>query len=242
MPMPSETIARVAENFEVQERRVSSKSYGAADSVLKRIVDICFAVIGLTLSAPILLFFLAVVALESPGSPLYIQRRVGRNGQIFSMYKLRTMFSGSDTDGFKTAKEDRRLTVSGKLLRATNIDELPQLINVLNGDMSLIGPRPLSADETSYIMKHLSISESYPGFFPTARPGLVGLEQVNRNKEMTYLERFSYNSDYENNWNPLLDAQIFFKALIVCRHVCMALFAGGLLILGTALATLTNLH
>lgn len=236
--MPSETIARVAETFEVQERRQTARYAGAAENVFKRVFDICFAAVGLALSAPILLFFLAVVALESPGSPLFIQKRVGRNGQSFNMYKLRTMFSGSDTDGFKTAKEDRRLTVSGKLLRATNIDELPQLINVLNGDMSLIGPRPLSVEETEYIGKHLNISESYPGFCPTSRPGLVGLEQVNRNKEMTYFERFSYNSQYESNWSASLDTQIFFKALIVCRHVCIALLAGGSLILGAALLSL----
>ncbi len=240
--MPSETIARVAENFEVQERRVSARSLDAAESISKRFFDICFAIVGLTLSAPVLLFFLAVVALESPGSPIYIQRRVGRNGQIFNMYKLRTMFSGSDSDGFKTAKEDRRLTVSGKLLRATNIDELPQLINVLNGDMSLIGPRPLSKDETAYIQKHLNISESYPGFSPTTRPGLVGLEQVNRNKEMTYFERFNYNSTYENNWSPMLDAHIFVKALIVCRHVCLALLTGGASIVAISLLLFQNIH
>ncbi|MBS1955895.1 MAG: sugar transferase [Cyanobacteria bacterium SZAS-4] len=240
--MPSETIARVAETFEVQERRQIVVPAGAAENFFKRAFDICFALIGLTFSAPVLLFFLAVVALESPGSPLYVQRRVGRNGRIFNMYKLRTMFTGTDSDGFKTAKEDRRLTVSGKLLRATNIDELPQLINVLNGDMSLIGPRPLSVEETDYIGRHLNISDSYPGFYPTSRPGLVGLEQVNRNKEMTYFERFSYNSRYENNWNLLLDAQIFLKALVVCRHVCLALLAGGSLIAGAALLSLQYLH
>ncbi len=240
--MPSETIARVAENFEVQERRESVQSGRVAESVSKRVFDICFAIVGLTLSAPVLLFFLAVVALESPGSPLYIQRRVGRNGQIFSMYKLRTMFSGTDADGFKTAKEDRRLTVSGRLLRATNIDELPQLLNVLNGDMSLIGPRPLSVEETDYIMRHLNISDAYPGFCPTARPGLVGLEQVNRNKEMTYFERFSYNNTYETSWSALLDAQIFVKALIVCRHVCLALLGGGLSMLGVGLLMLQNIR
>lgn len=233
--MPSETVARVAENFEAQERRPIEYAR-VASNPLKRFVDICFAIVGLTLSAPVLLFFLALVALESPGSPIYVQKRVGRNGQIFDIYKLRTMYSGADSDGFKTAKEDRRLTVTGRLLRATNIDELPQLVNVLNGDMSLIGPRPLSVDETDYIVKHFNIWSSYPGFFPTARPGLVGLEQVNRNKEMTYLERFSYNHEYETNWSPSLDSQIFLKALLICRHVCLALMAGGILM--TALAAL----
>jgi len=235
MPMPSETVARVAEKFEAQERRPVEYAR-VAENTTKRLIDICVAVVGLTLSAPVLLFFLALVALESPGSPIYIQKRIGRNGQIFDIYKLRTMFSGADTDGFKTAKDDRRLTVTGKLLRATNIDELPQLVNVLNGDMSLIGPRPLSVDETEYIIKHFNIWSSYPGFFPSARPGLVGLEQVNRNKEMTYLERFSYNNEYETNWSLYLDGQIFIKALIICRHVCYALIAGGALLLSVMAA------
>lgn len=239
--MPSETVARVAENFEAQERRPVEYAR-VADNFLKRAIDICFALAGLTFSAPVLLFFMALVVLESPGSPIYIQRRVGRNGQIFKIYKLRTMFSGADSSGFKTAREDCRLTVIGKLLRATNIDELPQLVNVLNGDMSLIGPRPLSAEETDYIIKHFNIWSSYPGFFPTSRPGLVGLEQVNRTKEMTYLERFEYNHQYEINWTPALDAHIFIKALIICRHVCFALIAGGVLLLATTVLAVSFVH
>lgn len=234
--MPSETIARVAENFDTQERRLPAEYASVADNVLKRLFDICFAVVGITLSAPVLLFFLAAVALESPGFPIYVQKRVGRNGEIFNIYKLRTMYSGADSDGFRTVKEDRRLTVVGRLLRATNIDELPQLFNVLNGEMSLIGPRPLSAEESDYISKNFNISDSYPGFYPAVRPGLVGLEQVNRNKDMTYFERFSYNHEYETNWSPSLDSQIFVKALFICRHVCFAAIGGGLLL---ACATLS---
>lgn len=232
--MPSDTIASLREYFEAQK---TWQGELVASNPLKRLFDICFALIGLALSAPVQLFLLAAVVLESPGSPIYIQKRVGRNGKIFNIYKLRTMYSGTDSDGFKTAKDDRRLTVVGKLLRATNIDELPQLVNVLNGDMSLIGPRPLSVDETNYIARHLDISSSHPGFLPTARPGLVGLEQVNRNKDMTYLERFQYNHDYEANWTPILDCQIFVQALLICRHVCLASIIGGLTILAGGLVS-----
>jgi lipopolysaccharide/colanic/teichoic acid biosynthesis glycosyltransferase len=240
MPMTTETVARVAESFETPE--LLFEHVRVADNQAKRFIDICFAIIGLTLSAPVLLFFLIVVALESPGSPIYVQKRVGRNGQIFNIYKLRTMFAGTDGNGFKTAKEDRRLTISGKLLRKTNIDELPQLINILNGDMSLIGPRPLSVDETDHIIKTLNIWTTYPGFYPTARPGLVGLEQVNRTKEMSYFERFGYNHQYETTWTPALDYRIFVKALLICRHVCYALLAGGALLAIVMFGLLNVLH
>ncbi len=202
----------------------------ASSSRIKRLFDLIFAVMGLVMSAPILILAVALIPIQSRGGAIFIQRRVGKDGKIFDIYKLRTMYSGSDLNSFTTAKEDRRLTPLGVILRATNIDELPQLINILKGDMSLIGPRPLSVQETNYIGRHLNLSSSYPGFYPSVRPGLVGLEQINRTKELTYLERFKYNADYERNWNLSVDLLVFTRALLICRHVCIATSVSGLVL------------
>lgn len=202
----------------------------ACSSNIKRFFDLVVAVIGLTISSPILFFAFIAIPLQSRGGPIFVQKRVGRNGKIFNIYKLRTMYSNTDHDGFKTTKDDRRLTPLGIILRVTNIDELPQLINIIKGDMSLIGPRPLSVDETKYIARSLNLSSGYPGFYPVARPGLVGLEQINRTRDLTYLERFKYNHEYERNWTLSVDLAIFARSLLICRQVCLAAAASGLLL------------
>lgn len=243
--MPAESISqRIKEPLEraIRREKVSAESI-TLDNHAKRLFDITFAIVSIVLSSPVLLLALLVVALESPGNPIFVQKRVGKNGRIFDIYKLRTMYQGmvSDNDGFRTAKGDSRLTKSGFILRATNIDELPQLFNILKGDMSLIGPRPLSVDETEYIASHLNIGEHYPGFRPAVRPGLVGLEQVNRTRDLTYLERFQYNHVYETQWTPDLDCRIFLKALIICRHVCFAAIAGSIVVISLLILSTQNL-
>jgi O-antigen biosynthesis protein WbqP len=202
----------------------------------KRAFDILFSMAALILAAPILLAAVILIPVLSPGSPLFLQRRVGQHGKFFSILKLRTMSLGSDSLDFKTASDDERLTPLGRVLRATNIDELPQLINVLKGDMSLIGPRPLSVDETEYIARTLEIDLDYPGFIPQVLPGLVGLEQINRTRDLTYIERFEFNSEYQNCWSVGLDLHIFLKALMVCKDVCLACIVGATLLLVVGLA------
>ena len=211
-----------------------SESYSPSairyDRLLKRSFDILFALAGLICSSPVLLLALLLIPLQSKGSPIFVQQRVGKNGKAFKIIKLRTMYADSARYAFKTAKDDSRLTPLGKFLRDTNIDELPQLMNILLGDMSLIGPRPLSVDETNYISKHLNLGIAYPGFLPGTQPGLVGLEQINRHQELTYLNRFEYNYLYETGWSLAMDLEIFLKALTVCKQVCFSAIAGALLI------------
>jgi lipopolysaccharide/colanic/teichoic acid biosynthesis glycosyltransferase len=96
--------------------------------------------------------------------------------------------------------------------------------------MSLIGPRPLSVDETNHIANTLKLPSDYPGFLPKVRPGLVGLEQINRHRELTYLERFGYNEEYESGWSMSCDAQIFTRGLLVCKEVCLVSLLGASLI------------
>ncbi|HEY9713101.1 MAG TPA: sugar transferase, partial [Chroococcales cyanobacterium] len=116
------------------------------NSLAKRAFDVTFALVALACSAPILIVCFIAISAQSRGWPIFVQRRVGRCGKVFNIFKLRTMYSGSDSHAFKTASDDHRLTPVGKLLRNANIDELPQLINIILGDMSVIGPRPLSVD------------------------------------------------------------------------------------------------
>jgi lipopolysaccharide/colanic/teichoic acid biosynthesis glycosyltransferase len=225
MPSTLESFTPLTESFDQQSslRSISTLDNGrAAASAIKRLFDITFACFGLIVTGPILLFACLAIVLESAGSPIFVQRRVGRNGKIFNIYKLRSMRSQSQSNGFKTAKGDQRLTSVGLFLRVTNLDELPQLLNILLGDMSLIGPRPLSVDETEYIKGTLQVSPSYAGFSPQSRPGLVGLEQINRNRELTYFERFEYNHEYEAGWSLWLDLQIFARSLFMCKHVSIA--------------------
>lgn len=236
MPPILETISAVptpAEAYDQLRLQAPLRAERAASSVAKRVFDILVSFVALLTTAPILALSMIAIAATSKGSPIFKQNRVGRNGEIFSIYKLRSMYVGSHMNGFKTLPEDRRLTSVGAFLRLTNIDELPQLFNILKGDMSLIGPRPLSKQETDYISTSLSVRDDYPGFIPMSRPGLVGLEQINRTRELTYLDRFKFNYHYEENWSVLLDIQIFCRAISVCREVCIASLIGAI-----ALATM----
>jgi lipopolysaccharide/colanic/teichoic acid biosynthesis glycosyltransferase len=245
MPSTLESFTPLSETFDQQSslRSISTLDNGrAASSLIKRTFDILFAMFGLIVTGPILLLACLAIVMESSGSPIFIQRRVGRKGRIFNIYKLRSMRSvrkESCSNGFKTAKDDQRLTRVGLFLRLTNLDELPQLINILLGDMSLIGPRPLSVDETEHIKGTLQVSPAYAGFAPQSRPGLVGLEQINRTRELTYLERFEYNHEYEATWSPWLDLQIFARSVFMCKHVSIA---GGIGLVALLVVSLQLFH
>jgi lipopolysaccharide/colanic/teichoic acid biosynthesis glycosyltransferase len=197
---------------------------------LKRAFDVIVASIALICCLPILLVAMAAICLESSGSPIFVQKRIGKDNQQFSIIKLRTMYLGAERLAIRTASNDGRITKVGRILRSIYVDELPQLLNIIRGDMSIIGPRPLSSEETSHIIESLTLSEDHPGLCPTLRPGLVGLEQVNRTRALSYVERFRLNHEYEKTWSPALDVRIFIKSVVMCRGVCLATGAGGLMI------------
>ncbi len=198
---------------------------------LKRAFDILFGFVSLCCTAPILLVAMLLIPLETPGRPIFRQARVGKNGRIFSILKLRTMYLHSERLGFKTTRDDNRLTPLGKILRRSNIDELPQLINIILGDMSLIGPRPFSVRETEHLVESAQFARNYPGLVPTVRPGLVGLELFNEEAELPYVLRFKFNSRYEKLRTSFLDVRIFLRALFVCRYVCLAACLGAVTII-----------
>lgn len=196
---------------------------------VKRAVDLILAPLALIASLPVIFVAAILIVLDSKGSPLYKQARVGRNGVMFEIYKLRTMHLGTESLGFSTSDYDPRVTRIGKILRQRKFDELPQLWNVIVGDMSLIGPRPLSADECSHLVEQHIVTPATPGFYPKLRPGLTGLEQINRSAVTPYSERFAWNYQYECKLSFLLDLRIFFTTVAKCKLVSGATTMAGLL-------------
>lgn len=178
--------------------RRTSALYRAA----KRTMDIITSFLGLVVLAVPTLILALIVALDSPGAPIYKQERLGRNGKPFTIYKIRTMRLDAEKNGPRWAKEDDdRCTKIGRTLRHYHLDELPQLWNILKGDMSFVGPRPERAcfyDEF----------EQYVHGFRNrlaVRPGLTGLAQVNGGYELPPEEKIVYDMEYINNCSLKLD-------------------------------------
>jgi exopolysaccharide biosynthesis polyprenyl glycosylphosphotransferase len=180
--------------------------------ILKRIEDICGAFAGLLVIAPFLALVALLVKRSSPGPVFYKQKRCGENGKEFSIYKLRTMRTDAEkeTGPVWTIENDPRRTRIGSFLRTTNIDELPQLWNVLRGDMSLIGPRPerphfvekFKDDIDRYMWRHVS------------KPGMTGWAQVNGLRGNTSIEeRIKYDLYYLENWSLSFDFKILLRTL-----------------------------
>lgn len=185
------------------------------DAVAKRLFDIVLAALGLVLTAPLLLLAALAVKLEDGGPVLFRQERVGRNGVPFRILKLRSMRSDAERDGPRYAAiGDPRVTRVGRLLRRTRIDELPQLVNVLKGEMSFVGPRP---ERPVFIQQ---ISEILP-YFPVRhqlRPGLAGWAQLNHPYAADIADtraKLEYDMYYIKNWSLFLDIVILAQTLRV---------------------------
>ena len=169
----------------------------------KRAMDVVLAGAAMVVAAPIMAVAAAAVRLETPGHPIYRQRRVGLHGHQFEVIKLRTMVSGAEHIGAKLAVDegDTRITRVGALLRRFSIDELPNLLNVLNGEMSLVGPRPtLQVQVDQYTERQLRRLE--------ARPGLTGWAQVNGRASLPWPERIELDIWYLENATLTLDLRI----------------------------------
>ena len=189
--------------------------------VMKRIIDIVGAIVGLMITAVVMLFIAPAVKLESPGPLIFKQKRVGKNGRYFYIYKVRSMYQDAEArkaelmeknemKGFMfKMTDDPRITKVGKFIRSTSIDELPQFWNVLKGDMSLVGTRPPTVDEfKQYEARHkrrLSM-----------KPGLTGLWQVSgRSNIEDFEEVVRLDCEYIDNWSIQLDIQIILKTVVV---------------------------
>lgn len=175
-------------------------------------MDVFFSAILLILGAIPLLIVALIVKLESKGPALFKQERLGMNGKVFKIYKFRSMVVGAEKQGsgVYSGKNDARVTKVGKIIRATSIDELPQLINILKGEMSFIGPRPAL---TYHPWSFEEYTEEQKKMF-AVRPGVTGWAQVNGRKEVEWPRRIEMNVWYVENMSFLLDLKIFFKTII----------------------------
>ncbi|WP_042250702.1 sugar transferase [Paracoccus sp. PAMC 22219] len=188
----------------------------------KRGLDITLAVLGLVLLAPLILALVIVLKLTDSGPLLYGHRRIGFGGREFRCWKFRTMVVNGDTvleqylrkhpakaalwNEQRKLVDDPRVTRLGAVLRKLSLDELPQLLNVLTGEMSLVGPRPVVREELDY---YASSARHYL----SARPGLSGLWQISGRSNTTYLERVQLDRFYVMNWNPWMDLRIIFMTI-----------------------------
>jgi len=175
---------------------------------LKRVLDLCGSASLIVLAFPLLAISAILVMLSSPGNPLFTQRRVGRNGKVFEIYKLRTMTVNKERKVGQTRVDDPEVLFVGKFLRRLKIDELPQIVNVFLGDMSLIGPRPCL--EITYDEMPEWARERF-----NVRPGLTGLAQINGNIELTWEQRWRYDVEYVRSVSLFQDMRILAKTALV---------------------------
>ena len=172
---------------------------------IKRIIDFILALLGLIIASPILLI-VAILVKTKLGSPiLFRQPRVGLNGEVFEMVKFRTMKDATDADG-NPLPDELRLTKFGQLLRKTSLDELPELWNVLKGDMSLVGPRPL-------LVEYLPLYSEEQMKRHHVRPGITGYAQVNGRNNISWTKKFELDVYYVENFSLWLDVKILFQTV-----------------------------
>lgn len=173
---------------------------------LKRFIDIIISTIGLILSFITTIPTALCLVIANNGSPFFFQLRPGKNGKLFRIVKFKTMNDKRDKQG-NLLPDEKRLTPIGKLVRKLSIDELPQLINVLKGDMSLIGPRPL-------LPEYLTLYNSEQARRHEVRPGITGWAQVNGRNSISWKKKFEYDVWYVDNLSFALDAKIFWLTII----------------------------
>ncbi|WP_379067391.1 sugar transferase [Mesorhizobium sp. UC22_110] len=196
--------------------------------LLKRIMDIVIACPALILAAPVMILVGLIIKITAGGPAIFSHSRVGFGGKPFDCYKFRSMVANSDEvlkshlDANPEAlkewgechkiRNDPRVTFFGRMLRKSSLDELPQLINILRGDMSCVGPRPIVADELSRYGEHQA---EYLG----TRPGLTGLWQVSGRSSLDYEKRVALDSQYVRNWSIWLDFAILLRTIVAVMRV-----------------------
>lgn len=180
--------------------------------IIKRIIDIVLAFFGSLIGIPLLIIFSIIIKLESKGPAIYKQNRMGIYGEMFTIYKMRSMYIDAESNGPKWAdKCDNRITKVGQFIRRTRIDEIPQLFNILKGDMSLVGPRPERLCFTHKFNQEIS------GFTNrlAVKPGLTGWAQVNGGYDITPEEKFRLDMEYIEKMSLIMDFKIIWKTVII---------------------------
>ncbi|SDI94281.1 sugar transferase [Alteribacillus bidgolensis] len=185
-------------------------NFGFYRNYFKRLIDFTLSLIAIILLSPLFLIIAVVIKLDSKGPVLFIQERAGLNNSKFRIYKFRTMVNNADRlgSGLRTSKNDVRITKVGNILRKTSLDEIPQLINILKGDMSIVGPRPTVEKVTLQLSKddlkrHI------------VRPGITGLAQVNGRQSLNWAEKIKYDLKYVDHLTFLVDFKILIKTILV---------------------------
>lgn len=201
--------------FEGKRQRVCCGSKGQIalrkiNLALKRSIDIVVALFGIVLFTIVPVFFVVPIAIKinSKGPAIFTQNRVGKNARLFKMYKFRTMIVEQyDSDGNEIMSEDR-ITKVGRFLRKTSLDELPQFFNILNGTMSLVGPRPMLDYQAGRC-----VGDEIRRF--EFRPGITGLAQVKGRNNIGWEERIRYDIEYVKKFNIILDMSIILRTIVL---------------------------
>jgi len=210
----SDEAAAVSQSFPISAYPLGGR--------LKRVADVIIAIVAIVVTLPIMLMLTLFIKLSIGGSAFFAQQRVGFRGRTFRCYKFRTMVPNADavlaellrtspaaaTEWRQTQKlrADPRVTRLGKVLRKSSMDELPQLFNILIGDMSCVGPRPITREE-------LQRYGSYAGDYLSARPGLTGLWQVSGRSTLSYARRVALDRYYVRRWSTGLDLAILLRTI-----------------------------
>jgi undecaprenyl phosphate N,N'-diacetylbacillosamine 1-phosphate transferase len=171
----------------------------------KPLFDFFIAIIGLIILFPLLLIVTLLLLISNKGYPFFMQKRPGKNGKVFTIYKFKTMTEAKDKNG-KLLPDKDRITLIGKFVRKSSLDEVPQLINVLKGDMSLIGPRPL-------LTRYLHLYSDFQNRRHEVKPGITGWAQVNGRNAISWDKKFQYDVWYVDNLSLILDFKILLKTI-----------------------------
>lgn len=174
-------------------------------NIFKRLFDFSAALIGLILISPIFIFVLVGLYFANKGKPFFFQLRPGKEEKLFNIIKFKTMTDDKDSDGH-LLPDEQRLTALGNFVRKTSLDEIPQLLNVMKGDMSLIGPRPL-------LPQYLPLYNAVQRRRHEVRPGITGWAQVNGRNAISWEQKFDYDVWYVDHISLYLDIQILFKTV-----------------------------
>lgn len=175
---------------------------------IKRLVDILIAILVLMFTSFIHLITIILIKLTTKGPVFYTQFRIGLNGKKFKIYKYRTMYNRERLPDREIFSGDSEVTFIGNYLRRYKIDELPQLVNILIGDMSLVGPRPCLVNQLD-LLDHIGIKRLQ------VRPGLTGLAQTNGNIYLSWEERWVYDKEYVEKYNFVMDLKIIVKTILI---------------------------
>ena len=168
----------------------------------KRFYDIVLSAIGLVVLSPVLIILIILGAIKMKGNPFFTQLRPGKNGKIFRLIKFRTMTNEKDENG-NLLPDEKRLNGYGKMLRATSLDELPELINIFIGTMSIVGPRPQLVRDMTFMSDEVKVRHK-------VRPGLTGLAQVMGRNNITWEEKFEFDLEYVHKVSLFGDVKIIF--------------------------------